>query len=149
MLAQRRRTGPAIASLLLLMALAGPVAAQETQDTTQLPESLRTARASMSAALTKLDGNAAAALFTDDGAVDFGGQVITGKPAVAGWFGEAFNGVAALRFGTPVFVIADGRVTERSSYTVVVPDGEQGGSAETVWVRQEDGSWRVTRLIVS
>jgi ketosteroid isomerase-like protein len=114
----------------------------------QLAESLRSARASMSAAFAKLDATAAAGHFADDGAVDFQGQTVAGKAAVGGWFAEVFSGLSSLRSGTATFLIADGQVTERASYVVGTPDGDQQGSTETVWKRQDDGSWKVTRMIV-
>lgn len=142
------RTPFAFASILLLAALAAPAAAQVTQDTTNLPESMRTARATMSAAFSALDGTAAAAVFAEDGAVDFQGQLITGQQAVGGWFAEVFSGMSALRSGSSTFVIAENEITERGSYVAVMPDGEQAGSSETIWRRQEDGSWKVARLVV-
>jgi ketosteroid isomerase-like protein len=143
------RTLHAVASLLLLLGLAAPAAAQQTQDTTRLPESLRTARASMSAALTKLDPAAAAALFTDDGAVEFAGEALTGRAAVQRWFADALSGVTSLNFSPATFEITADQVTERANYVVGVPEGEQGGMSKTIWTRQADGSWKVTRLIVS
>jgi len=137
-----------LAAVLLLMGLARPAAAQETQDTTRLPESLRSVRTSFSVTFSRLDGAAAAAHFADDGAVDFQGQTIAGKQAVGGWFAEVFSTLSALRPGTSSFLIADDEVMERASYVVVTPDGEQTGATETVWKRQEDGSWKVARLIV-
>jgi hypothetical protein len=47
------------------------------------------------------------------------------------------------------FIIADDQVTERADYTVLTPEGEQGGTSETIWHKQPDGSWKVTRLIVT
>ena len=141
-------TVPRLAAVLLLMGLARPAAAQETQDTTRLPESLRSVRTSFSATFSKLDGAAAAAHFADDGAVDFQGQLIAGRQAVGGWFAEMFSGLSSVRTGTSTFLIADEEVMEHSSYIVVTPDGEQTGATETVWKRQEDGSWKVARLIV-
>lgn len=142
------RTALGLACLLLFMGFAAPVAAQETQDTTRLPEALRSVRSSFSATFSKLDGAAAAAHFADDGAVDFQGQTIAGRQAVGGWFAEMFRGLSAVRPGTATFLIADEEVMERASYVVVTPDGEQAGATETVWKRQEDGSWKVARLIV-
>lgn len=143
------RTLHTLASLLLLIGLAAPASAQETQDSTRLPESLLTARAAMSAALTKLDHAAAAALFTEDGTVEFGAEAVTGRPAVERWFADALSGVSSLRFSPATFVITEDQVTERANYVVAVPDGEQGGMSKTIWTRQKDGSWKVTQLIVS
>jgi hypothetical protein len=150
MTAPLQRLAPALAALLMLASLAMPAAAQQTtQDSTALPEALRTARTAMSTALDKLDSAATAALFTTDGAVDFQGQVVTGREPVAGFFAEAFAGVSAVRFGPPTFIIADGQVTERASYVVAIPEGEQAGTSVTMWTRQEDGSWQVTRLTIT
>lgn len=143
------RTLHAVASLLLLVGLAAPAAAQETQDSTSLPESLGAARASLTTALGKLDHAAAAAHFTDDGTVEFGADAVKGRAAVEGWFAEALSGVSALRFSPATFVITADQVTERANYVVEGMEGDQGGMAETIWTRQEDGSWKVTRLIVS
>jgi hypothetical protein len=143
------RTLYAVASLLLLVGLAAPAAAQEAQDSTGLPESLQTARASLSAALGKLDHAAAAAHFSDDGTVEFGTEVVKGRSAVEGWFAEALSGVSSLRFSPATFVITADQVTERANYVVAGIEGDQGGSSETIWTRQDDGSWKVTRLIVS
>lgn len=142
------RTVLGLASALLLIGVARPVAAQETQDTTQLPETLRSVRASYSATFSKLDGAGAAAHFADDGEVDFQGQTIVGKQAVGGWFAEVFSTLSSLRPGTASFLIGDDQVTERASYVVVTTEGEQTGATETIWKRQEDGSWKVARLIV-
>jgi ketosteroid isomerase-like protein len=137
-----------LASALLLIGLARPVAAQETQDTTRLPESLRSARTSYADTFSKLDGAAAAAHFADDGEVDFQGQTIAGQQAVGGWFAEVFSGLSGLRSGASTFLIADDQVTDRASYVVVTTDGEQTGATETIWKRQEDGSWKIARMTV-
>lgn len=74
---------------------------------------------------------------------------MTGRTAVAGWLADALAGVSALKFAVPTFIIADDQVTERADYTVLTPEGEQGGTSETIWHKQPDGSWKVTRLIVT
>jgi ketosteroid isomerase-like protein len=143
----------AVLALLLVLpaapAAAQTPAAQETQDSMSLPEALRTARTALSAAYAKMDGAAVVAHFAEGGAVDFGGQVISGKQAVGGWFTEMFSTLAGLTSGAPTFFVTDGEIKERSDYTVHLPDGsQQGGSSETVWKKQADGSWKVARLIV-
>jgi ketosteroid isomerase-like protein len=139
----------ALLALQAVPAAAQTPAAQETQDTMSLPDGLRTARTALSAAYAKMDGLAVVAHFAEGGAVDFGGQVISGKQAVGGWFTEMFSTLAGLTSGAPTFVVTDGEVKERSGYTVHLPDGsQQGGSSETVWKKQADGSWKVARLIV-
>jgi ketosteroid isomerase-like protein len=148
MISQHTRTVLTFSSLVLLMGFARPAAAQETQDTTQLPESLRTERATLSAAYSALDAVAVAGHFTDDGMVDFQGQSIAGRQAVGGWFAEMFGGMQAVRSGPSTFAIGEDEITERATYVVSMPDGDQSGSSETIWRRQEDGSWKVARLIV-
>lgn len=133
---------------LLALVLAAPASAQETQDTTVLPEALRAARGELNAAFAKLDPTAAAAVFAADGAIDFQGQTIAGRQGVGGWFGEVFTGMSGLRSGTATFVVTDDSVTERSSYVVVLPEGEQGGNTETTWKKQEDGSWKIARMVI-
>lgn len=146
----RSRSLSAVASLLLVIVLAAPTAAQETTpDSTRLPESLNAARASMSGALGRLDNAGAAAHFTDDGSVDSRGQAVTGRAAIAAWFADALAGVTALRFGTATFIIADDQVTERAPYRLLTAEGEQAGNTQTIWKRQADGSWKVIRFIVS
>jgi len=138
-----------LTSLLLLSAVGAPAAAQATQDTTALSTELRAARGTLSEAFSRLDANAATTLFTADAIVEFNGQVFNGHDAIRAWFDEAFSGLSALRSGTATFVVDDGEVTERSGYVVTTIDGqEQGGSSESVWRRQEDGSWRIVRLSV-
>ncbi|HEX6309471.1 MAG TPA: nuclear transport factor 2 family protein [Longimicrobiales bacterium] len=136
-------------SALLITGFAAPVSAQATSDTTALPADMRAARAVLAAAYEKLDAAAAASSFAPDAAIDFQGQLISGRDGVAAWFSEAFAGITALRGGTASYVIGDGEVTERSSY-IAVPTGgeEQTGTSETVWRRQPDGTWKVARLIV-
>jgi len=138
---------PAVAALFLAISAAA-ASAQETRDTMRLPAELRAQRAAMNSALTKLDGVSAAALFADDGAVDFGGTVYTGREAVTGWFVEVLGGLASLRFDNASFVIGDNEVTERASYTAMTPEGEAPGTSETVWRKQENGEWRVAKLVV-
>jgi ketosteroid isomerase-like protein len=145
-----RRVVPGFFSLMLLLCFAVPTSGQETQDAAQLPEGLRAARASLDSAFAKLDAGAAAALFTASGSVEFQGQTFAGRDAVGGWFAEAFAGLSGLKSGTSTFVVADGEVTERASYVVSISDGtEQQGTSETLWKRQEDGTWRVVRLVVT
>jgi ketosteroid isomerase-like protein len=135
-------------ALLLLIALPFAAAAQETQDTASLPESLRPIRTALGAAYARLDGATAATFFADDAAIEFDGQVLSGKQAVTGWFMQMFSQLEGLRPGTTTFRIAEDQVTERGSHVVIVQGQEQAGSSETVWKRQADGSWKVARLIV-
>lgn len=134
--------------LLLLLALAAPAAAQETQDTMSLPEALRTSRAELGAAFAKLDAAAAAAVFTTDGAIEFQGQTVAGRQGVNGWFAEVFVGMSGVKSGSSAFVVADGTVTERASYVATGVDGDVTGTTETVWKKQADGSWKVARMII-
>lgn len=134
---------------LLLATYAAPASAQATRDTAALPAELRAGIAALSAAYDKLDAAAATSWFAPDGAVEFQGQLLSGRDAIAAWFGEAFSGLTALRGGTPSYVIGEGEVSERSSYIAVLMGGEeQAGATETVWRRQPDGAWKVARLII-
>lgn len=147
-MSHRFRTAVACA-FILLAALPFAAAAQESQDTASLPEALRSVRTALAQAYGKLDGTASTAHFTDDAVVEFQGQVLSGKPAVGGWFAQMFSSLSAVRIGSSTFVVGDGEVTERASYTVVMQSGEEGqGQSEMLWKRQADGSWKVARLIV-
>lgn len=138
-----------VSAMVALLVVAAPASAQETQDTAALPQALRTARTGLEAAYAKLDGAAASSHFAPTGAIDFGGQVISGRDAIRGWFGEMFANMSGLRAGAPKFVLGESEVSEKSTYVVALPDGsEQSGTSETVWRLQEDGTWKVVRLIV-
>lgn len=134
--------------LLMVAALGSPLAAQETQDTMALPEALRSARASLSDAFTRLDAAAAAALFTETGSVEMQGETLSGRQSIAGWFGDVFSTIDSLRNSTSGFMVAETEVVERGGYTVQGMEGGQSGRVETIWRLQEDGSWKVARLVV-
>jgi ketosteroid isomerase-like protein len=151
MLHQRRRASVTLAlTFLALLAAPGAMSAQETQDTMRLPAALRTARAGLTGAYTALNASAASQFYADSATVNFQGQVFTGRSAIEAWLVDALQGLSAIRFAAPTFVVSENEVSERGGYTVALPDGtEQPGSAETVWRRQSDGSWKVMRLTVS
>ena len=140
-----------LAALFALFAVAVPatVRAQETTDTAKLAAPLRSARAAFNKGLSSGDGAGASAIFSDSVVVDFQGQVFTGKDAATGWLTEALQGVSALKFAPPTFTVADAEVTERASYTVSTPNGDQSGTTETVWRKEKGGTWKVWRLRVS
>ncbi|HEX2168539.1 MAG TPA: hypothetical protein VHG09_14990 [Longimicrobiales bacterium] len=135
-------------ALLVFLGLSSPLAAQETQDTTALPEALRSARASFSAAFTGLDAAAAAANFTENGAVDLQGEIIAGRTSVRDWLSSVFATMDAITVGASGFVIGEDEVRERGDYLIRGAEGDQSGQVETVWRLLEDGSWKVARLIV-
>jgi ketosteroid isomerase-like protein len=136
--------------LLAILVIPGAIAAQETEDTTKLAPALRTARNALTAAWMARDAQAVSRFFADSAAVSTPDQTLNGKAAIDGWLAETTQALSAVRFGTSRFVISESEVTERSTYTVVLGDGtEQSGSAENIWRRQADGSWKVTRLTVS
>lgn len=137
-------------TLLLLLVVALPVAAaaQETQDTMQLAPQLRAARAATSSAYMRLAAADAAAHYADDIIVHFGGEEIRGKDGASAWMQQTLQQVTSLRLGAASFKVAEAEVTERSSYVVATPDGEQEGSVETVWRRQSNGAWKIARMTV-
>jgi ketosteroid isomerase-like protein len=146
-----RGIAPALrTALFLLFAVPLMAAAQETQDTTALPESLQSARAALGEAWSKLDGAAVSAHFADNAVVEFDGQVLSGRPAVTGWLHQLLASLTALRpGGATTLMVGTDQVTERGGYDVITTSGgQQSGRSETVWKRQEDGSWKVARLIV-
>jgi ketosteroid isomerase-like protein len=145
-----RRFASLVCTLLLLLAVPATTAAQETQDTTALPESLLPARASLGAAWSKLDGAAVAAHFADNAIIEFEGQVMSGRPAVTGWLEQAVASLTSLQTGgTATFIIGTDDIRERGAYDFVTTSGEQrSGRSETLWKRQDDGTWKVARLTV-
>lgn len=147
---RRISAAPLLCALVLLLVLPRAAAGQETtEDEATLPAELRTARASLNEAMGRMDAAATTAHFIETGLVEFDGQVYSGRAAVGAWFTEAFAALASLTGGTSTFIVGDGEVTERASYSAVTSDGSpQGGRSETVWKRQEDGSWKIARLIV-
>jgi len=141
------------ALLLFALALAAPsaVGAQETTDTMRLPAEMRSARAALNTAITSFDANAAGAVFADSAVVNFGGEIISGKPAIAqGWLPQMFQTVASIRFGASSYVINDSEIVETGNHYVVPAEGggEQPGTHITRWRRMPDGAWKVIGLDV-
>jgi hypothetical protein len=137
------------ATLFCLLVLPAAVAAQETQDTTKLPGEMRSARARLNSAFTSADAAAAAPFFTDSASVEFRGEYYNGHAAVTGWLQQALQGISSLRFSPATFVVAASEITERFSYTVGTPEGDQTGQSETVWRKQTNGSWKVVRMRIT
>lgn len=139
------------AALLFAVGALTPAAvfAQETQDTMQLTSELRTTRSALTDAYGRLAIDDIAAHYADDIFVQFGTDEFRGKEAASAWISQALQGLAALRFGRSSFTIKPDEVTERNSYTVVLPDGnEQTGTVETVWKKQAPGGWKISRMLV-
>ena len=140
-----------LATLFFLGLAALPLTtqAQETQDTTKLAPELRTVRADWSNGVLNRDAGAAGAAFADSVVVQFQGEVFNGKSAAVAWLIDALAGVTSIRFSPSTFVIASGEVVERTSYVVVMADGEAPGVTESTWRKMPDGSWKIVRFIVS
>jgi hypothetical protein len=138
-----------LATLCGLLLLPAALAAQETQDTMRVPAELRTARVALNKAFTSADPTAAAPFFADSSSVDFRGEVYNGHAAVTGWLQQALQGISSLRFSAPTFVVSPTEITERLSYTVGTPEGDQTGQSEAVWRKQRNGSWKVVRMRVT
>src|SRR5687768_14659524 len=104
---------------LVLAILAAPAIAppQYTTDTTKLVAPFRAARAAINAAYIALDTRAVGRHFSDSAAVDFQGQVFSGRAAVDAWLANSLQGVSALRFGPSTFMISENEVMDHSSYT--------------------------------
>lgn len=137
-------------ALLFLLALVAPaaLAAQETQDTAKLAPQLRAARNAMSAAYAKLAGSEVATHYADDIVVQFGPEEFRGKEQATAWITQQLGGLSGLRVEPPTFTVAADQVTERSAYTVSLPDGSSSsGTVETVWKRQGN-TWKVSRMTV-
>ena len=138
-----------LATLCGLLLLPAALAAQETQDTMRVPAELRTARATLNKAFTSADPSGAATFFTDSSSVEFRGEVYNGHAAVTGWLQQALAGISSLRFSAPTFVVSAAEITERLTYTVGTPEGDQTGQSESVWRKQRDGKWKVVRMRIT
>jgi ketosteroid isomerase-like protein len=135
---------------LLTWALPAAVSAQETQDTTKLARELRAARNAMSAGYAKMAGADVAAHYADDIVVMFGPEEIRGKEMATAWITQQLTALSGLRVDTPTFTVKADEVSERSGYTVSLPDGSsQTGTVETVWKKQTNGAWKVSRMTVT
>lgn len=134
---------------LLTLALPAAVSAQETQDTMKLVPQLRTVRNALSASYAKLAGADVAAHYADDIVVLFGESEFRGKQQATGWITQQLGALSGLKVAAPTFTVKADEVTERSTYTVNMPDGtSQQGTVETVWKKQANGAWKISRMTV-
>jgi ketosteroid isomerase-like protein len=122
------------------LALFGAAAKAQTSPTDQV----RHAEIAFAKSMADRDAAAFAALIGDE-AVFFGNQsVMRGKDAVVAGWKRYFEGAAAPFSWKPteVEVLASGTLG-MSSGPVFDPQGRRIGTFNSIWQRQNDGSWRV------
>ena len=119
-------------------------AAHAQQGATDLTAEVRAAEAAFAKSMADRNLAAFTALLADD-AVFFGGKgVLRGKAAVAAEWKRFFDGPAAPFSWTPtdVEVLSSGTLGY-SSGPVYDPKGTRIGTFNSVWQRQDNGSWKV------
>ena len=128
--------------LALLAAFAIPVHAQ--QGLVDPAAQVRAAETAFAKSMADRDLSAFTALLADD-AVFFGGKGITrGKAAVAADWKRFFDGPSAPFSWKPteVEVLTSGTLGYTSG-PVYDPKGTRVGTFNSVWQRQQDGSWKI------
>jgi ketosteroid isomerase-like protein len=128
--------------LALLIALAMPVRAQQKPGSPA--DEVRAAETAFAKSMADRNPTAFTALLADE-AVFFGGKgVMRGKAAVAADWKRFFDGPAAPFSWAPaeVEVLPSGTLGFTSG-PVYDPKGNRIGTFNSVWQRQNDGSWKV------
>jgi ketosteroid isomerase-like protein len=112
-------------------------------DTAALEAEVRATEAAFAKTMADRD-HAAFASFIAEEAVFVGRTVLRGRPAVAEGWKPYFDGPTAPFAWAPerVVVLASGSLA-LSSGPVFGPDGRRGGTFNSVWRREPDGSWKI------
>lgn len=130
---------------LCIVALAGPLAAQEDADAAKL-EKLQQSATRFVEAYNQGDAAALASLFLPDGEITLAdGAVVSGREAIKAFYQEVFAGeedpqaaleAGSVRFVAPTIAVEDGTLH------VTAPSGEIRSHRYTaLQVQQDDGSW--------
>ena len=132
--------GRALVASVLALSLS-TVARAQTQD--DLTKQVRDAENAFAATMAARDHKAFATFIADD-AVFFGQKSIRGKAAVvAAWKGFYEKPDAPFSWRSESVEVLDSGQLAHSSGPVFDPKGEQVGTFNSVWRREQDGRWKV------
>jgi ketosteroid isomerase-like protein len=129
-------------ALLLAILFAAPLYSQ--RGGTSPADQVRAAETAFAKSMADRNLPAFTALLADD-TVFFGGKgVLRGKAAVAADWKRFFNGPAAPFSWSPAEVeVLESGTLGYSSGPVLDPQGNRIGTFNSVWQRQQDGSWKI------
>lgn len=142
----RRRAAPLLALLALAVVLPASVRAAETEPA----DSLRTAEIAFARSVAERDRTAFAAAIAEEAIFIGPGGPVRGREAIVeSWAPFFAEDGPRLEWHPEIAEVGDGGLgITRGPYTFTGrgPDGEpvtQEGTFNSIWRRQEDGSWRV------
>lgn len=153
-----RRFTPAALLLATLTACApaddaepadAPAAAEQAEPTP--PAELEARGEAFTAAWNQDDPAVIAEFFTEDAMVAADTATFNGRQEILeGWLQPGITAVSTLRVQDQQWeaVGGDYRSTGRFTYDYTSPDGDGSmtGTYETIWTRDADGQWRVSRM---
>ena len=130
------------AAMLLTILFAAPLYAQ--RGGTSAADQVRAAETAFAKSMADRNLPAFTALLADD-TVFWGGKgVLRGKAAVAADWKRFFDGAAAPFSWSPAEVeVLQSGTLGYSSGPVLDPNGNRIGTFNSVWQRQQDGSWKI------
>lgn len=129
--------------LIVATVLTGISLAGEAPDTAERAAELRAAEQAFAQTMADRDHEAFASFLATD-TVFFGRGEIRGKDAVAAAWKPFFEGTAAPFSWQPEIVsVLDSGTLGLNSGPIFTPDGKRVGTFNSVWRRQEDGTWKI------
>lgn len=133
-----------IASVLIVTTvLTGVSFAADSPETADLAAEVRATEEAFAQTMADRDHEAFTSFLANE-TVFFGQGEIRGKDAVTAAWKPFFDGTAAPFSWQPEFVsVLDSGTLGLSSGPIFTPDGKRVGTFNSVWRRQDDGSWKV------
>jgi ketosteroid isomerase-like protein len=129
--------------LIVTTILTGASFAGDSPEAADLAAELRATEQAFAQTLADRDHEAFTSFLANE-TVFFGQGEIRGKDAVAAAWKPFFEGTAAPFSWQPEFVsVLDSGTLGLSSGPIFIPDGTRAGTFNSVWRRQDDGTWKV------
>jgi ketosteroid isomerase-like protein len=133
---------PLLTALVAALALASGPVQSETQ--AELTAQVQAAETAFAQTMADRDVTAFASFLADEALFLDGGQTLRGKAAIVAAWSPYYTGDAApFSWVSATVEVLESGALAHSSGPVLLPDGREIATFNSVWRREADGSWKV------